>query len=413
MPGSNCRFVAVMPTNLQHLKSYVETTPQLESVVVMTPAVSDPAHVLNMWEMLEVPKVSIGVHVTGHLAPGVLHMYEAMRPSVVILEPDVVFGGLDAYSGLFASATVFVKQELVADVERWALSTIWRPPFLIEPLHPLRDDLDLLVYHQFEKDFVKYSQYERAIAAAMKENPATILVVGPGRGPLVDVVVKHNHGAAITAIEKNKKCWDTLTHKNTNSWNNSVNLVCEDVRDQHISFFSSFDLVISELLGSFGCNELCPEILARFTGTMIPASYTSYLAPVYSTYLSGSLPDPVLSDAPYYELAPVKEVFTFTHPSPLPLSRSVTWTFPESQDLRPVNALRGTFKATLYGDIRIGITHLLPHEYTDSWFPIYFPFEKILWQDLRTITFERISNTLVSYRYTVNLTSHTYTVEIP
>ncbi len=51
------------------------------------------------------------------------------------------------------------------------------------------------------------------------------------------------------------------------------------------------DILVSELLGSFGDNELSPECLDGAQrllapdGISIPASYTSYLAPVTSTKL--------------------------------------------------------------------------------------------------------------------------------
>lgn len=51
------------------------------------------------------------------------------------------------------------------------------------------------------------------------------------------------------------------------------------------------DILVSELLGSFGDNELSPECLdgaQRFLkpgGISIPASYTSYLQPITSTKL--------------------------------------------------------------------------------------------------------------------------------
>ena len=48
------------------------------------------------------------------------------------------------------------------------------------------------------------------------------------------------------------------------------------------------DIIVSELLGSFGCNELSPECLygaqnlLKDDGISIPSKYTSYIAPVQS-----------------------------------------------------------------------------------------------------------------------------------
>ena len=68
------------------------------------------------------------------------------------------------------------------------------------------------------------------------------------------------------------------------------------------------DILVSELLGSFGDNELSPECLdgaQRFlkpdTGISIPMSYTSFITPISSTKLHQvALPPPL--GGPYYRV---------------------------------------------------------------------------------------------------------------
>ena len=75
----------------------------------------------------------------------------------------------------------------------------WERPyydFLQAPLQPLQDNLENGTYVVFEKDPVKYVQYEEAVYCALldrppkgddavAEVPVCIMVVGAGRGPLV------------------------------------------------------------------------------------------------------------------------------------------------------------------------------------------------------------------------------------
>jgi protein arginine N-methyltransferase 5 len=69
-----------------------------------------------------------------------------------------------------------------------------------------------------------------------------------------------------------------------------VQVVLSDMRDFNPPMLA--DLVVSELLGSFGDNELSPECLdgaQRFlkpgSGISVPVSYTSFIAPISSSKL--------------------------------------------------------------------------------------------------------------------------------
>jgi predicted RNA methylase len=76
----------------------------------------------------------------------------------------------------------------------------------------------------------------------------------------------------------------------TENWVDKVEVVHSDMRDFNPPVKA--DLLVSELLGSFGDNELSPECLdgaQRFlkpdTGISVPVSYTSFIAPISSSRL--------------------------------------------------------------------------------------------------------------------------------
>jgi protein arginine N-methyltransferase 5 len=90
----------------------------------------------------------------------------------------------------------------------------------------------------------------------------------------------------LTAVEQNECAIPSLIRQNTVMWNGQVRIVHADARSAQLRHPAH--LVISELLGSFGCNELSPECLhgARHLhyddAIIIPQAYSSYLAPFNS-----------------------------------------------------------------------------------------------------------------------------------
>ncbi len=94
------------------------------------------------------------------------------------------------------------------------------------------------------------------------------------------------------------------------------------------------DLMVSELLGSFGDNELSPECLdgaqkcLKPGGISIPQSYTSYIAPMASAKLwkaasemldGKGLGTPfVVKLHSYFQCAEAKPLFRFEHPTAVP-----------------------------------------------------------------------------------------------
>nr|XP_006816923.1 PREDICTED: protein arginine N-methyltransferase 5-like [Saccoglossus kowalevskii] len=84
------------------------------------------------------------------------------------------------------------------------------------PLQPLADNLESQTYEIFEKDPIKYSQYEKAIYYALldrvpaeekAETTVTVMVLGAGRGPLVraslNAATKADRQIKVYAVEKN------------------------------------------------------------------------------------------------------------------------------------------------------------------------------------------------------------------
>jgi protein arginine N-methyltransferase 5 len=181
----------------------------------------------------------------------------------------------------------------------------WVQPYndyLQAPLQPLMDNLESQIYETFEKDPVKYDQYEKAIAKALRklqsvdesqsatQSSYVITVVGAGRGPLVAAALMAASATGATvrvyAIEKNPNAVITLRNRvRTEAWSN-VTVIAGDMRYRCAPELA--DVMVSELLGSWGDNELSPECLdgaQRFLkpdgrGISIPVSYTSFVAPI-------------------------------------------------------------------------------------------------------------------------------------
>jgi type II protein arginine methyltransferase len=203
------------------------------------------------------------------------------------------------------------------------------------PLQPLMDNLESQIYETFERDPVKYATYQTAIAkalcvmksrlAAMRKreeeggkseeeeaSPIVVMVVGAGRGPLVAAALSASFetGLAIKiyAVEKNRNAIVTLRNRSRQeSWSN-VEIIAMDMRRWNppvkvssgpptgasrpsLTLLPQADIMVSELLGSWGDNELSPECLDGAQeylhpyGVSIPQSYTSYLSPITSSKL--------------------------------------------------------------------------------------------------------------------------------
>ncbi|KAH6984628.1 protein arginine N-methyltransferase [Ilyonectria sp. MPI-CAGE-AT-0026] len=183
--------------------------------------------------------------------------------------------------------------------------------WLQSPLQPLSDNLESATYEVFEGDPVKYNQYEAAVYEALtewktldkpksKEGAVVVAVAGSGRGPLVTRALKAAEDAGVTidmwAVEKNPNAYVYLLRQNEMVWNGKVKVVKTDMRawkgpviseSAEGPVYGKVDILISELLGSFGDNELSPEcldgiqhVMSKPHGISIPSSYTAHFSPI-------------------------------------------------------------------------------------------------------------------------------------
>ncbi|XP_017782552.1 PREDICTED: protein arginine N-methyltransferase 5 [Nicrophorus vespilloides] len=275
--------------------------------------------------------------------------------------------------------------------------------FLQSPLQPLTEHLETPIYEIFEKDSIKYVLYQQAIEKALCDiakniSPIVVIVVGAGRGPLVQATLNASiitqRKVKVYAVEKNPYAVNTLEERIANEWNDQVTLFNEDMRvcepPEHA------DILVSELLGSFGDNELSPECLdgaQRFlkpNGISIPQSYTSYLAPLQSIKLYNEIGMSktadktlqVLYETPYvvhlvnaYQITNAKDLFVFEHPNRSDMiinERMRTLKFTAEQNC-VLTAFAGFFESVLYKDVILSTNPVTHSRNMVSWFPIMFP----------------------------------------
>ncbi|RAH44445.1 protein arginine N-methyltransferase [Aspergillus brunneoviolaceus CBS 621.78] len=251
--------------------------------------------------------------------------------------------------------------------------------YLQAPLQPLTVNLESITYEVFEKDPIKYDWYERAIAKALtdwskkpKSGPdgkVSVAVVGAGRGPLVGRAIRASAETGVEidlwAVEKNPNAFVLLQRHNKNHWGGKVTLVHSDMRSwkgpqiakgaapASQSALNStqsptsgtagpdlvpttIDILVSELLGSFGDNELSPECLDGVThlltpvhGISIPASYTAHLTPIaapklHADVMNQSISNPAAPETPYVVMLHAIDFLSTNQPSATALMNSGT-----------------------------------------------------------------------------------------
>jgi len=279
--------------------------------------------------------------------------------------------------------------------------------YLQAPLQPLADDLESSTYETFEQDPVKYKQYQEAVRQALvdrhpDEGPTpVVMVLGAGRGPLVDASLNAAAEAGRTirvfALDKNANAVVTLRNRRLNEpeWTAHVTVVTSDMRAWKAPELA--DIIVSELLGSWGDNELSPECLdgaVRYlkpTGISIPSSYVSTVAPLSSSKLWNEvrgLRELKHFETPYvvkvhnaYQMAPSQKVFYFEHPTAEQLetppaepdnNRALTLSFEVPTGGR-LHGFVGYFHCTLYKDVAISTDPATESIGMFSWFPLYMP----------------------------------------
>ncbi|KAF6156699.1 hypothetical protein GIB67_024025, partial [Kingdonia uniflora] len=273
-------------------------------------------------------------------------------------------------------------------------------------IQPLMDNLEAQTYETFEKDVVKYSQYQRAVSKALMDRvpdedacttTTVLMVVGAGRGPLVraslQAAEETGRKLKVYAVEKNPNAVVTLhSLVKLEGWENTVTIVSSDMRCWDAP--EKADILVSELLGSFGDNELSPECLdgaQRFlkdNGISIPSSYTSFLQPVTASKLYNDVKshnDLVQFETAYVvklhsvaKLSPSQPVFTFSHPEHSTKKsnqryKKLRFEIPSDTGSAMVHGFAGYFDATLYKDVHLGIEPSIATPNMFSWFAIFFP----------------------------------------
>lgn len=347
------------------------------------------------------------------------------------------------------------------------------------PLQPLMNHLEFSTYATFESDPVKYQKYEEAIFCFLKDFKSKVIlscgaleaestdalddskvqnadqveelkviiyVLGAGRGPLVSCALRAAERAGVlgrirvAAVEKNPNAIVTLRRQQSTdpTWlsfkqlGRGVEIVQADIRVW--CPVVKADLIVSELLGSFGDNELSPECLVAATnnclrgpcmeeggnglaGVCIPASYASFVAPVSSEYLYRAVRSRAAEtnedkwlETPYVVkfhrvndqiIFSPQFVWSFSHTQRLTPSESTPPT-PQSFDKfasihfrqnpeEPrvpvlVHGIAGYFDCVLYrcvGGEEISMS-IVPSRHTPdmfSWFPLFFPLARPMMLD--------------------------------
>ncbi|KAJ8482510.1 hypothetical protein ONZ45_g14922 [Pleurotus djamor] len=287
------------------------------------------------------------------------------------------------------------------------------------------DNLQSTTYQTFEQDPVKYHHYEEAMYRALVDwtsaDKVVFCIAGAGRGPIVqrclNAIDRAKKPALVYAIEKNPNAYVTLQSRVKNEWKDRVTLLYGDMR--YIEVPEKVDILVSELLGSFGDNELSPECLdgamrlLKPTGISIPSSYTAHLAPLSSSKLYNEArvgKEEKHLETPYVVMfqamnllsgdgggvsghcgRKIQECWEFVHPrrdvvfgpSGLPLTNShntrsakLAFHIPHAGIL---HGFAGYFEAVLYGNIGLSIHPEGMDKISKdmlSWFPLFFPLKE-------------------------------------
>lgn len=284
------------------------------------------------------------------------------------------------------------------------ISDVHQEDSILFPLQPLRDNLDSGTYETFETDPVKYVRYQEAMQHALfalvpeeerKTRAAVILIVGAGRGPLIRAAINAGKNTSrkvrIFVVEKNGNAIVTLTNLIEELWEHEdITLIKKDMREVELA--EKADILVSELLGSFGDNELSPECLdgaqklLKPTGISIPCDSVAYLRPIMSKqalYNIYGISDPLSSAHKtwlshmmnVFYIDDAKEAWKFDHPNREEIidnRRFATLTFTTKIDC-VLHGFAGYFTSKLFEDVQISIHPETFSKGMCSWYPAYFP----------------------------------------
>ncbi|KAI3642484.1 hypothetical protein MP228_012039 [Amoeboaphelidium protococcarum] len=320
------------------------------------------------------------------------------------------------------------KYQLASDRNEYQQKVDQYHDILQVPMKPASDYLSDYTYRMFLEDRVKYYQYRNAFVQWLKNNPYmqsySILNVGSGsQAPLIFQFIQAIRIVGVDllkfrfyAMERNIYAARALQRLITKYELQKVVICLPPADIRHVDQvyfikadlqFCGFDLVISELLGSFGDNELCPECLrpaehfltVGFHQKFIPYKYSAYIQPITSTVLKRKIRELSAQDAEVTSCTPfvvnmkqyasigmsAAKVWEFSHP----LSEQEDFTRDsgthvfQNQHEVPVrlDAVAGYFDCELIKDSQSVDTKIsiVPESGTDglnSWFPIIFNLEE-------------------------------------
>ncbi|KAI3877528.1 hypothetical protein MKX03_030638, partial [Papaver bracteatum] len=245
--------------------------------------------------------------------------------------------------------------------------------FLQSPLQPLMDNLEAQTYETFERDTMKYSQYQRAVAKALIDR-----VPDDQASNVTTAAEETGRKLKVYAVEKNPNAVVTLhSLVKLEGWENQVTVVSSDMRCWGAP--AKADI-------------LCLDGAQRFLkedGISIP--YASFIQPVTASKLYNDVKshkDLVHFETAYVvklhsvaRLAPSQPVFTFTHPNHSAeinnqRYKKLRFEIPRDTGSAMVHGFAGYFDATLYKDVHLGMEPTTATPNMFSWFAIFFPLRK-------------------------------------
>ena len=186
-----------------------------------------------------------------------------------------------------------------------------------------------------------------------------------------------------------------------------VSVIWADIRKPDKTTLPKVDLIVSEMLGSFGDNELSPECLdyaqahcLANDGIMIPAWSQSFLQPVYAPRIHRLMRAAGLKESPFVIFStwsmPIdfpKEIFRFQHPAKSVTledlissnkhnGRLVSVKFTNTENFGIYcHGFAGYFEACLFGDVLLSIVPSRATPNLFSWFPMYFGLFEPVWMN--------------------------------
>ncbi|EUD68698.1 protein arginine N-methyltransferase 5 [Plasmodium inui San Antonio 1] len=351
----------------------------------------------------------------------------------------------------YLKCCIYYLKRLFMSIENFDNETLFDSAYwdyLQIPLQPLKDNLPSQTYEIFEKDRTKYEQYELAISKYLsvelqkkgggdnnvkgRDRDIIIFVVGAGRGPLVDCTLQALEKNKISkfqiyAIEKNDSAILVLRNRATTPKWKQVHVIHSDMR--YLQMEKKADLIVSELLGSFGDNELFPECLdgiqkyLQEDGVSIPQNCVSYMEPISCSHIYHRIGQNNFTG--YNEIFYIVNMYSYCKISEDEPAECFTFQTPNRKiqkdnshnnrykrlkfTINLTSYLHGFlcyFKSQLYQDVYLSIEPNTHTKNLHSWYPLYIPINQILFleqgQTLSISIWRLTDNHKIWYEWCIN-----------